>query len=184
MRRRRRSSNVARADFGLNSGQFRARFVSDVVHPVSVVIPIAGVAEVALQLVQHGVAFCSLDLRENSHANQRKRFLIHAAVASSSYCWTTSCAASHLPAKASSIARSISALGARMAGVLPANGTGGKILEGRLVWAGRRRFVTSSVDSGRAADRLSLRPFPANLCSPSIRTRDYSASSAAGCCCG
>ena len=47
------------------------------VHPVGAAIPIAGVAEVTFDLVQHGVAFCSLDLRENSHANQRKRFLIH-----------------------------------------------------------------------------------------------------------
>jgi hypothetical protein len=52
-------------------------------------MPMAGVAGVALLLAQHGTAFCSLDLRENSHANQRKRFLIHAAVALSSYCWTS-----------------------------------------------------------------------------------------------
>ena len=41
--------------FSLNSSQFRARFVGDVFHPVGATIPIAGVAQIALDLVQHGV---------------------------------------------------------------------------------------------------------------------------------
>jgi len=41
--------------FGLNCGQFRAQFVVNMVHPVGAAIPIARVAQVALNLVQHGV---------------------------------------------------------------------------------------------------------------------------------
>ena len=41
--------------FSLNRGQFRARFVVNVLHPVGSAIPIAGIAGVAFNLVQHGV---------------------------------------------------------------------------------------------------------------------------------
>ena len=40
---------------GLDGGQFSARFVGDAVEPVSAAIPITGVGQVALDLVQHRV---------------------------------------------------------------------------------------------------------------------------------
>ena len=43
------------AEFSLDGGQFRARFVGDVFHLACAAIPIAGVARVALDLVQHGM---------------------------------------------------------------------------------------------------------------------------------
>jgi hypothetical protein len=55
-------------EFGLDGGQFCARFVVDMVHSVGAAIPIAAVAKVALDLVQHrvnprggGVVFVLLD---------------------------------------------------------------------------------------------------------------------------
>ena len=47
-----------RPEFGLDGGQFRARFIGDMVHPVGAAIPIAGVAQIAFDLVQHGVNPC------------------------------------------------------------------------------------------------------------------------------
>ena len=39
----------------MNGGQFPARFIGDVLHFSSVAIPIAGIARIAFDLVQHGV---------------------------------------------------------------------------------------------------------------------------------
>ena len=44
-----------RSQFRPNGGQFSARFVSDVIQPAGAGIPILGVAQVALDLVQRGV---------------------------------------------------------------------------------------------------------------------------------
>ena len=41
--------------FSLDGGQFRARFVVNVLHPVGSAIPIAGIAGVALDFVKHGM---------------------------------------------------------------------------------------------------------------------------------
>jgi len=55
-------------EFGLDGGEFRARFVGDMVQPVGALIPVAGVGEVAFDLMQHGmyprgagVVFVALD---------------------------------------------------------------------------------------------------------------------------
>ena len=46
---------AARNEFGLDGGQFRARFVLDALHSVGTAIPITGVAQFAFDFVQHGV---------------------------------------------------------------------------------------------------------------------------------
>jgi hypothetical protein len=49
------SRAMAGVEFGLNGGQFSVRFVGDMVHLVGAPIPIAAVAQVTFDLVQHGV---------------------------------------------------------------------------------------------------------------------------------
>ena len=55
LRRAKDSLAALRIEFGLDGGQFRARFVGDVAQPVGATIPVAGVAQIAFELVQHGV---------------------------------------------------------------------------------------------------------------------------------
>jgi len=47
--------SIAGTEFNPDGGQFRARLVFDMVQPAGAAIPIAGVAQVAFDFVQHGM---------------------------------------------------------------------------------------------------------------------------------
>lgn len=75
------AGSIAGRELRFDCSQFCARFIFDVLHPVGAAIPITGIAQIALDLVQHGmdprsdgIVFVGLDeFMRASHLPTRAR---------------------------------------------------------------------------------------------------------------